>query len=137
MALRYLTQEWAERALALVESDERIAEAVRGLQVSLLSIVLRPPEGCYGFLYVAFDDTGLRDYRVGHDYHTIARGIDPTFVVSGPYDVFAQVQRGELSERRAILKGQLHLTGSFVKALRFLNALETISEVLRTIECET
>lgn len=135
--MRYLSQEWAEQALALVESDARIAAAVKGLRVSLLSIILRPPEGCYGFLYVAFDEGGLRDYRVGHDYHTIVRGIDPTFVVSGPYEVFARIQGGELNERRAIMKGQLHLTGSFVKALRFLNALETMSAVLREIECET
>lgn len=136
-ALRYLSEAWAEEALARVEDDERVLAATRGLDVGLLTIILRPPPGTYGFMYVAFDGGGLCDYRVGHDYAAVAKGIAPTFVVSGTYDVFASVQRGDLSERKAILTGRLHLTGSVLKALRYMGTLEAISAVLREIDCET
>lgn len=138
MPCRYLTEEWAEQALARVETDERVLEAVRGLELSLLTIILNAPEGAYGFLYVAFDASGLKEYRVGHDYHTVTRDLaTPTFVVSGDYEVFARVQRGEVSQRRAVLSKQLHLTGSFLKAIRHLRALEAVTDALREIECET
>lgn len=138
LALQYLTEAWAEEALRRVESDERIRKAVRGIDISLLTIVLHAPKGAYGFLYTAFDGTGLKDYRVGRDYQAVADGVPPpTFVVSGEYEVFAAIQRKELSERKALLSGKLHLTGSMLKALRHMRALEAITKVLQDIECKT
>lgn len=135
--VRYLTEPWAEEALKRVESDARIQEAIDGIELSILSIILGAPEGAYGFVYVAFDQAGLADYRVGHDFNTVTEGIPkPTFVVSGDYGVFADVQRGKISERRALLTGKLHLTGGLVKALRHLRALETVTAVLAEIQCE-
>ncbi|HLF16413.1 MAG TPA: SCP2 sterol-binding domain-containing protein [Candidatus Thermoplasmatota archaeon] len=138
MAIQYLSEAWAEQALRRVETDARIRKALAGIELSLLVIVLHPPKACYGFLYTAFDRRGLSDYRVGYDYHAVAKGLaPPTFVVSGHYDVFAAIQRRELSERRALVMGKLHLTGSMVKALRHMRALETITEVLTAIPCKT
>lgn len=133
-----MSEPWAQEVLKLIETDDRIHKALNGLEVSVLSIILHPPKGCYGFLYAAFDAEGLADYRTGHDFHAVTKGMpEPTFVVSGEYEVFAAVQRRELSERRAILTGQLHLTGSMVKALRNMKALEAITQVTSEIPCRT
>jgi hypothetical protein len=135
---QYLSEAWAQEALKLIETDARLQRALNGLEVSVLTIVLNPPKGCYGFLYVSFDKGGLADFRTGHDFGSITKDLpEPTFVVSGDYSVFAQVQRRELSERRAILSGKLHLTGSMVKALRYMRILETITEVAAEIPCKT
>ncbi len=134
----YLSEAWAQQALRLMEGDERIRKALHGVRLSLLTIVLEAPKACYGFVYAAFDDKGLSDYRVGHDYRSVAKGLpEPTFVISGRYEVFAAIQRRELSERRALLSGRLHLTGSMVKALRHMRTLETITAVLSAIPCRT
>lgn len=138
LAFRYLTEPWAEAALQRVESDDRIQAAIHGIDLSLLTIILNPPRRTYGFMYTAFDGEGLRDYRVGMDFATVTRDLPPpTFVVSGDYAVFSAIQRGELTERRALLSGRLHLTGSMLKALRHMRALETITLVLREIPCKT
>lgn len=136
--VQYLSEAWAQEVLKLIETDPRVAKALDGLEVSILTIILHPPKGCYGFLYVAFDADGLADYRTGHDFHVIAKGLpEPTFVISGDYEEFAAIQRRELSERRAILSGRLHLTGSMVKALRHMRVLESIAEVMTAIPCKT
>lgn len=136
--MQYLSPEWAEQALRLVETDPRIRRALAGVEVSLLTIILHPPKGCYGFLYAAFDRDGLKDYRVGVDLQAVARGLpEPTFTLSGEYDVFAAIQRGELTERKALLAGRLHLTGGLLKALAHLRRLEAITGVLSSIPCET
>jgi hypothetical protein len=138
LPLQYLTEPWAEEALKRVESDDRIHKAIKGIEVSVLTIVLHPPKGSYGFVYTAFDGTGLKEYRVGLDYAAVADGIPPpTFVISGEYEVFAAVQRGEMTERKALLTGKLHLTGSMIKALRHMRALESITKVLQEIPCKT
>lgn len=138
LAIAYLSQAWAEQALRLVEGDPRIRKALDGVDLSLLTIILHPPKDRYGFIYTAFDEGGLVDYRVGHDFSTVTKDIpEPTFVVSGEYTVFAAIQRGELSERKAIFSRKLHLTGSMVKAVRHMRALETFTQVLQGIPCET
>ncbi len=137
LAVRYLTEEWAELALERVEADERILAAVKGMDISVLAIILQPPEGCYGFIYVQFRDGGLAEYRVGHDYHAITNDVRPTFVVSGQYDVFAEITRGDITERKALLAGKLHLTGGLFKALKHMRAMEAITHALNDIECQT
>jgi hypothetical protein len=138
LQVHYLSAAWAEKALRLVETDARIHDALGGIDVSLLTIILHPPKGCYGFLYAAFDDEGLKDYRVGVDFASVSRGLpEPTFTISGEYPVFASIQRGELTERKALLSGRLHLTGGMVKALRHMRALEAITGVLSSIPCAT
>ena len=137
-AIQYLSEAWAQEVLKLIETDERIHSALDGLDISILTIVLHPPKGCYGFLYAAFDAGGLVEYRTGHDFNVVAKGLpEPTFVISGDYEVFAAIQRRELSERRALLTGQLHLTGSMVKALRHLRVLEAITAVTVSVPCQT
>lgn len=122
----------------MVETDARITRTLDGSAVSLLTIITHPPPGCYGFLYAAFDDDGLKDYRVGFDFASVARGLDePTFTISGEYAVFAAIQRGEMTERKALLSGQLHLTGGMVRALRHMRQLEAITGVLTSIPCAT
>ncbi len=132
-----MSQDWAEEALQRVESDPRIAQALKGISVSILTIITEGPKDTYGFLYVHFDGQGLAEYRVGYEYEAVAKGIDtPTFVVSGKYDVFNDIQLGKLSERRALIAGKLHLTGSMLKALRHMRALETVTKVLQEIPVE-
>ena len=134
LAFTYMSEPWAEEALRRVETDERIAKALKGIELSILTIITGSPEDTYGFLYVRFDGAGLADYRVGKDYETVADGIPtPTFVVSGKYEVFKEIQLGAMSERKALLKGKLHLTGSMVKALRHMRALETVTKTLQEI----
>lgn len=138
MPVQYLTEEWAELALQKVEEDRGITRAVEGIELSILAIVLGAPKGCYGFVYVHFDGDGLAEYRVGYDYAAVTKGVEPpTFVVSGQYDVFAAINRGKLSERRALLTGKLHLTGSLVKALRYMRAMEAVTKALNSIPCRT
>jgi SCP-2 sterol transfer family len=136
--VQYLSPSWAEQALRLVETDPRIDRALQGLEISILTIILHPPKGCYGFLYAAFDGDGLKDYRVGFDFASVAKGLEePTFTVSGEYPVFASIQRGELTERKALLTGRLHLTGGMVKALRHMRTLEAFTAVMGSIPCKT
>lgn len=136
--VQYLSQPWAEEVLRLIETDARIHAALDGVELSILTIILHPPKGCYGFLYAAFDKDGLADYRTGHDFHAVAKGLpEPTFVLSGDYKVFAALQRREITERKALLGGQLHLTGGMVKALRHMKVLEAITAVTSSIPCKT
>lgn len=134
--LLYLSEEWAEEALRRVEADDRVAKAAKGIDVSLLTLFEDGPDHAYEYLYVHFRDGGLEEYKLGHDAGEL-EGRKPTFTVRGPYENFADVQNGLITERRALLSGKLHLSGSMFKAMKHMRALETITGSLREIPCET
>lgn len=136
--MRYLSEQWAEAALERVESDERVGVALAGFDMSILAIILGPPKGCYGFIFVSFEDGVLKEYRVGYDFEAATVGMPkPTFVVSGEYPVFCAINQGELSEKKALISGKLHLTGGMLKALRHMSGIEAITRALNDIECTT
>ncbi|MEK6984910.1 MAG: SCP2 sterol-binding domain-containing protein [Candidatus Thermoplasmatota archaeon] len=138
MSIPYLGPGWGRKALEVMKSDPRVAEAVKGVDLRLLIRIRETPPGRYHYLYAHFDGTGLADGRMGHDGDDILATLpEPTFTIEGPYDVFASVQRGELTERKAILSGRLHIKGSRLLALRYMGALETVTEVLGEIPCQT
>ncbi|MGB0652787.1 MAG: hypothetical protein ACPGQL_06260 [Thermoplasmatota archaeon] len=137
MAIQYLSDAWGEEARKVMATDPVVQRALGGLDLSLLVIILDVPAGANGFIYAAFEGGELVDEAIGTDYDAITRGRPkPTFVSSGSYDTFVAMQEGRLSERRALLKGELHLTGSMFKALRHMKALETLTAALRRIDCQ-
>jgi hypothetical protein len=138
LTVPYLGPGWGRKALEVMRTDPRIREAVRGIEVRLLTRIHDAPKGRYGYLYAAFDGTGLSDGRMGHAGDGVLETLPkPTFCIEGPYTAFAAIQRGELSERKALLSGRLHVKGSRLAALRHLGALEAVTEVLSEIACTT
>jgi hypothetical protein len=137
LTVPYLGPGWGRKALEVMRTDPRVAEAVDGIALRLLIHIKDPPAGRYQFLYAHFDGKGLADGRMGHDGDgTLETLPSPDLAIEGPYSVFAAVQKGELTERKAILSGQLHVKGSRLLALRYMGALETVTEVLGEIPCQ-
>lgn len=126
---------WAEAAVRAVETDARIREAVRGQKVSLLTVVEDPPPGRYAYIFAAFDEGGLADYRVGHDASALDAMPKPTFTLRGPYRVYADLKEGKTNGRDAVLSGQLKLEGGMLRAMRHMQAIEAITGALANIPC--
>lgn len=138
VAVAYLGPEWGKRALRVIRSDPRVQQAVRSLELTVLTVIDDPPKGRYGYFYAAFAGKGLAAGEVGHmDDGKLAALAPPDFTIRGPYEVFAAIQRGEITERIAVLSGRLHVEGSRIAALRHMGALETVTAALAEIPCRT
>ncbi|MCA1819482.1 MAG: SCP2 sterol-binding domain-containing protein [Thermoplasmatota archaeon] len=134
----YLGPEWGRKALEALRSDPRVREAVQGISVSVLTRVTGAAGRRYDWLYASFDAGALADASMGHDGdEAFAKLPAATFTITGPYEVFAAIQRGELTEKRAVLSGRLHVRGNRLKAIRYMGPLETVTEVLAEIPCQT
>lgn len=129
-----MTEAWVQAAFDHIRGDPRFAKAAQRVDIGILSILTDAPPESYGFLYVRIGDGELKELKTGHRYEEVAEGIEtPEFVVSGDFKVFEQIHAGNLSERMALLRGKLHLTGSMRKALRYMGTLETLTSVLREV----
>ena len=58
------------------------------------------------------------------------------FVISGNYDVFAKITRGELGAQRALMTMKLKLKGNMVKALKLASLADRLNKVLAGIPTE-
>jgi hypothetical protein len=137
LSVPYLGPGWGKQALAVLRSDPAVQEALRGVKVRLLTRILEAPPGRYGYLWAEFDGSGLADTRMGQEGDAALERLEPTLTLEGTYAAFAAIQRGETTERKAFLSGQLKVKGSRILALRHLGALETLTAALAKIPCET
>lgn len=137
LTVPYLGPGWGKKALAVMRTDPRVKEAVQGIRLRLLTRIRGAPEGRYDYLWAAFDGTGLAEGRMGHEADGGLEGLDPSVTLEGDYEVFAAIQRGELTERKAFLSGRLKVHGSRIQALRHMGALEAVTAALAEIPCQT
>jgi hypothetical protein len=137
LTVPYLGPGWGRKALALMRTDPRVQEAVQGVKLRLLTRIRDAPEGRYDYLWADFDGKGLADGRMGNEGDGVLETLAPTVTLEGSYEVFAAIQRGETTERKAFLSGLLKVHGSRIQALRHLGALEAVTGALAEIPCET
>jgi len=135
--VEYLGPEWGRLAVEALRSDPRVADAVRGLEVSVLTRITDAPPGRLAWLYAAFDGTRLAEARFGTKADEAEALPEPTFGLAGSYATFVALRNGVVSDKRALLTGQLQLRGNRIAALRYMGPLQGVLAVLDSIECET
>lgn len=125
--LVYLSTAWRD------EVEKRLKESLspekmKFVTTSVAFNYLNCPDGKDRCLYftckegniseVALDDPGNRQAE---------------FVISGSYDLFAQVTQGMLSSQRALMSGKLKIKGNMVKALKLASLADRINKVMAGI----
>jgi hypothetical protein len=130
LTVAYLSPAWAEEAARLLRASPRIREAASGLELSLLVRLRDPPPGRVGWVFAAFAGDGVADVRHGAPRDDAP---DATVALEATYETYAAIRAGELAPRRALLSGQVRLTGNRLTALRHMGALEAIAAALAEI----
>lgn len=133
---KYLSREWVDAGRTRVESDPAFRSETEGIQASILCVIQEQPEHADEVLYIDFRDGHILDLYTGDKATFEARGVKPTFEVHGDYNTFMQIQEGHLSQTTALMRGRLRLKGSLLKAMRYMRALDTITDILRRVPTE-
>lgn len=58
------------------------------------------------------------------------------FAVSGPYDTFMKIFKGDLDPMTALMSGELHFQGNMLRAMNMISVLEPFFKVLSEIPTE-
>lgn len=125
--LQYLTEEWraeAERRLKAELTPERM----NGITSSMSNVYLDCPGGGSKYLLFRFADGALTELALGS-----GEPPDAEFLITGKYDVFAQISRAELGAQKALMTGQLKLKGNMIKALKLAAIADRLNKVLAGI----
>ena len=127
---QYLSPEWAQEAFSRLRA-ELTAEKMKFVTSSMVTLYKNCPDGKDRSLYYKFIDGVV-------DQVNITEGQPPEaeFVITGDYDIFAQISRAELGSRSALMTGKLRLQGNMVKALSLASIVDRFNKILSEIPCE-
>ncbi|MEZ4604229.1 MAG: SCP2 sterol-binding domain-containing protein [Desulfobacterales bacterium] len=92
---------------------------------SMSNIYQNCPDGKDRYLYFKFVDGKFEEMRIGE-----GESPKPEFAVSGDYETFAKITRGELGAQKALMTMKLKLKGNMVKALRLASLADRLNKVL-------
>jgi len=127
MAFQYLSQDWRDEAEKRLNA-ELPPERMNYVTSSMTNLYKNCPDGKDRFLFFKFEDGRFADMQVGEGEPPKAE-----FVISGDYDVFAKITRGELGAQRALMTMKLKLKGNMVKALKLASLADRLNKVLAGI----
>jgi putative sterol carrier protein len=125
--LAYLSPEWVEEALKLVE-EELTPEKLHNVSSSMTNIYKNCPDGKEHFFYVAFTDGKVTGFETGEGEPPQAE-----FKIIADYDTFAKISRAELGAVRALTSRKLTLRGNMAKALRLAPLVDKLNKVLAKV----
>jgi len=128
--LTYLSEEWRDEAEKRL-TTELPPERMNFVTSSMSNIYKNCPDGTDKFLFFRFDEGRFEELLVGE-------GVPPKaeFAITGDYDVFAQITRGELGAQKALMTLKLKLKGNMVKALKLASLADRLNKVLAKIPAE-
>jgi len=117
--LQYLSPEWTQELRARLQQE--ITPAKGNATASIVFRHLNVPGGGERYLYFNITNGMLRALESGE-----GAGPQAEFVISGDYQAFAQVLKGQIDPARALKSGRLRLQGNMMRALRLLPLIEKI-----------
>ena len=124
---QYLSPEWRDAAERRLKA-ELPPERMNFVTSSMSNIYQNCPDGTEKYLYFKFVDGKFDQMLIG-----VGESPKPEFAVSGDYQTFAKITRGELGAQKALMTMKLKLKGNMVKALRLASLADRLNKVLATI----
>jgi putative sterol carrier protein len=133
--VKFLSEEWIEIAKTVATDELDPEQDLNNATASLLSVITNvPPDGNTLYLYLSVKHGILSELQVSHNGSLLQK--DAEFVVSGNYDTFKQLFRGEMSTLIALIKNRVQINGDKKKALMFVKPIDRFTSCLRKIDTE-
>jgi putative sterol carrier protein len=127
----YMTQPWRDEGEKRLKAE--ITPERMNFVTSSVTYIYKncPPDGSEKYLHFKFVDGRF-------DVMSVGQGEPPKaeFSVTGDYEIFGRVTRGEMNAQRALMTLKFKLKGNMVKALKLASLADRINKVLATIPAQ-
>ena len=128
MAVKFLSEEWAqEMTNALNESDE-FQSAASGQQVKLQQVVTSMPDGGETKYYFTLEggkvQIGLGDLA------------DAEATLTQEYDTAVAITKQELNAQNAFMQGKLKISGNMMKLMQLQGVFNAMPKAVTDVEVE-
>lgn len=133
--VKFLSEEWIEEAKSAAVKELDPETDLANTSASLLNIIENiPPEGKSKYFFISVENGNLKEFLIGEEGKILDKKAE--FTVTGNYDTFVQIFKGEMNTLIALIKNRVKIKGDKVKALKFVKPIDKLNDCLRKIETE-
>ena len=127
MALKFLSEEWAQQVTDALNSSDEFQSAASGQQVKLQQVVTDGPDGEQKY-YFQLDDGKV---QVG-----LGELADAEATLTQSYDVAVAITKQELNAQNAFMQGKLKISGNMMKLMQLQGVFNAMPKAVEGIEVE-
>jgi putative sterol carrier protein len=133
--MKFLSHEWIEKAKKITAEKLDPEKDLKKATTSLLNIIENiPPDGGSVYFFISVKEGKITEFSLDATGSLLDK--DAEFVVTGNYDTFVQILKGEMSTTIALIKNRIKIKGDKVKALKFIKPMDKLNCCLREIATE-
>jgi len=133
--MKFLSDEWIKQAKIVTAEKLDPEKDLKNSTASLLNVINNiPPNGKSIYFYISVKDGKLAEMAL--DDTGSLQDKDAEFTVTGNYDTFVSIFKGEMSTLIALIKNRVKIKGDKKKALQFVKPIDKLTSCLREIETE-
>jgi putative sterol carrier protein len=133
--MKFLSDEWIELAKQITKEKLHPEKDLKNATTSLLNIIENiPPDGRRVYFYISVKNGNIKDMLIDKTGSILEK--DAEFVVTGNYDTFVQIVKGEMTTLIALIKNRVKIKGDKLKALQFSKSIDKLNDCLREINTQ-
>ena len=128
MAIKFLSEEWAQQMTAALNASEEFKSAASNQQTKLQQVVTDTPQGGEGKYYFVLDG-GNAEVSLGE----IAEA-DAT--ITQNYDTAVAINKQELNPQQAFMQGKLKISGNMMKLMQLQGVFNAMPKAVDHVDVE-
>jgi len=133
--MKFLSDEWIKKAKQITAEKLDPEKDLKNATTSLLNIIENiPPDGKSIYFFILVKNGIIEEFVIDNKDYGLNKKAE--FIVTGNYDTFVQILKGEMSTTIALIKNRLKIKGDKVEALKFVKPMDKFNGCLRKIETE-
>jgi putative sterol carrier protein len=133
--VKFLSEEWITYGKQFMLEKIDPAKDLKNHTTSLLCVIENvPPNETTMNLYLEFQQGKLTDLIVNTSDTLTEK--EAVFVITGLYETYKDIIKGNMSLSMALLKNRLKLKGSKIEALKLIKPIDVVIDSLRKITDE-
>ncbi|MFE3845456.1 SCP2 sterol-binding domain-containing protein [Thermoplasmatota archaeon] len=131
--VKFLSKQWIEAARKIVAEEIDPDKDLMNASASLLNVINNvPPDGKTIYFYISVKNGNILELKTGQNNSLMEKNTE--FTVSGNYDTYKQIFKGEMSLLIALIKNRIEIKGDKKKALKFVKPIDRLNSFLRKID---
>ena len=127
MAVKFLTEEWAQEMTSALNASDEFKSAASGQQTKLQQVVSDAPEGESKYYFTL--DNGAAEVGVGE----VA---DADATITQNYETAVAINKTELNAQQAFMQGKLKISGNMMKLMQLQGVFNAMPKAVDHVDVE-
>ncbi len=128
MAVKFLSEEWAQAMTDALNSSDDFKSAASNQQAKLQQVVTGAPDGGEVKYYFTLED--------GSAQVALGEVADAEATITQSYDTAAAIAKQELNAQNAFMQGKLKVSGNMMKLMQLQGVVNAMPKAVTDVEVE-